>query len=39
MHFEVCYCSLYDECWRFELPKYATSAVNAYRPPERGMDQ
>lgn len=39
MHFEVCYCSLYDECWRFELPSYSKTPVDACRPPAREMDQ
>jgi hypothetical protein len=40
MRFEVCYCSLYDECWRFALPAYSTSRTDGgCSPPKRELDQ
>jgi hypothetical protein len=27
MTIQVCYCSLYDDCWRFQLPQYSTVAA------------
>jgi hypothetical protein len=40
MRFEVCYCSLYNECWRFILPTYtAIHAHDKCPAPTRELDQ
>jgi len=36
----ACYCSLYDDCWRVELPKYTTTkAPDGCPAPAREMDE
>ena len=39
LRFTMCYCSFYEECWQFDLPHYATTAVESCQAPKHEMDR